>query len=186
MCGRRGGETASTTALCTAGVEPIVADSPMPFAPSGLSGLSVSVFDTSKLRQLGGRRHRVVHEVRGDRVAVVVVLHLLAQRLRGALRDAAVLLAGDEQRVEDRAAVVDRDVAEHSTSPVSVSTSTTAMCEPNGNDEPRAVEVELVREAARAPCPSGSLDGSFAATASSAHDSALAGNAGDLQRRRRR
>ena len=40
-------DSASTTALCTAGVEPIVADSPMPFAPSGLSGLGVSVLDTS-------------------------------------------------------------------------------------------------------------------------------------------
>ena len=32
-----------------AGVEPIVPDSPMPFAPRGLRGLSVCVFDTSKL-----------------------------------------------------------------------------------------------------------------------------------------
>ena len=37
------------TAFCTAGVEPIVPDSPMPFAPSGLSGVGVSVFDASKL-----------------------------------------------------------------------------------------------------------------------------------------
>ena len=48
----------------------------------------------------------------GDRVAVVVVAHPLVQRLRDALRDAAVLLAGDEQRVDDPAAVVDRDVAD--------------------------------------------------------------------------
>ena len=40
---------ASTTAFCTAGVEPIVPDSPMPLAPSGLSGVGVSVFDASKL-----------------------------------------------------------------------------------------------------------------------------------------
>jgi len=32
-----------------AGVDPIVPDSPMPFAPSGLRGLSVWVFDVSKL-----------------------------------------------------------------------------------------------------------------------------------------
>ena len=36
-------ESASITALCTAGVEPIVADSPIPLAPSGFSGVGVSV-----------------------------------------------------------------------------------------------------------------------------------------------
>ena len=35
-------DSASHTALCTAGVEPIVPDSPMPFAPSGLWGVGVS------------------------------------------------------------------------------------------------------------------------------------------------
>ena len=43
---------------------------------------------------------------------VLVVDELLPQRLRDALDDAAVLLAGDDQRVEDPAAVVDRDVAQ--------------------------------------------------------------------------
>ena len=38
--------SASTTAFCTAGVEPTVADSPMPLAPSGLSGVGVSVCAT--------------------------------------------------------------------------------------------------------------------------------------------
>ena len=42
-------DTASITAFWMAGVEPIVPDSPMPFAPSGLRGLSVSVLDASKL-----------------------------------------------------------------------------------------------------------------------------------------
>lgn len=41
--------SASTTALCTAGVEPIVPDSPMPFAPSGLRGDGVSVLLASKV-----------------------------------------------------------------------------------------------------------------------------------------
>ena len=40
---------ASITAFCTAGVDPIVAASPMPLAPSGLSGVGVSVERTSKL-----------------------------------------------------------------------------------------------------------------------------------------
>ena len=42
-------ETASTTALWMAGVEPMVPDSPMPLAPIGLRGLSVWVLLTSKL-----------------------------------------------------------------------------------------------------------------------------------------
>ena len=42
-------DKASTTAFWIAGVEPIVPDSPIPLAPSGLRGLSVWVFDVSKL-----------------------------------------------------------------------------------------------------------------------------------------
>ena len=42
-CGARPGGSASITALCTAGVDPIVADSPIPFAPNGFSGVGVSV-----------------------------------------------------------------------------------------------------------------------------------------------
>ena len=38
------GRNASTTALTTAGVEPMVAASPMPFAPSGLHGDGVTVW----------------------------------------------------------------------------------------------------------------------------------------------
>ncbi len=40
-------DTASITALWMAGVEPMVPDSPMPLAPSGLRGLGVSVFEVS-------------------------------------------------------------------------------------------------------------------------------------------
>ncbi len=42
-------DTASTTALCTAGIAPIVPDSPIPFAPSGFRCVGVTVFDVSKL-----------------------------------------------------------------------------------------------------------------------------------------
>src|SRR5205823_14722056 len=40
-------DSASTTAFCTAGVAPIVPDSPMPFAPSSLSGVGVSIGTSS-------------------------------------------------------------------------------------------------------------------------------------------
>ena len=59
--------------------------------------------------ELRRRRHRVVHEVRRDRVAVLVVANLFEERLCNTLADTAVLLAGDEERVHDLAAVVDRD-----------------------------------------------------------------------------
>ena len=42
-CRTPSGRSASTTAFCTAGVEPIVADSPMPLAPNGFIGVGVSV-----------------------------------------------------------------------------------------------------------------------------------------------
>ena len=38
------GRSASTIALMTAGVDPIVPASPMPFTPSGLVGLGVTVW----------------------------------------------------------------------------------------------------------------------------------------------
>ena len=41
--------TASMTAFCTAGVDPTVPASPMPFAPSGLSGDLVTISTRSKL-----------------------------------------------------------------------------------------------------------------------------------------
>ena len=63
--------SASTTALCTAGVEPMVPDSPMPLAPSGLRGLGVSVLWASKLGQLGRAGHQVVHEAGGEGVALL-------------------------------------------------------------------------------------------------------------------
>src|SRR5262249_38569237 len=42
------GRRASTTALCTAGVEPIVPDSPIPLAPRALAGVGVSISTTSQ------------------------------------------------------------------------------------------------------------------------------------------
>ena len=70
--------SASTTADCTAGVEPIVPDSPTPLAPSGLTRRRRLHRDQLEARQLGRADHRVVGEVRRDRVAVGVVAHLLA------------------------------------------------------------------------------------------------------------
>ena len=136
---RRGGPGRRRTAFCTAGVAPIVPDSPMPLAPSGLSGVGVSMCDQLEARQLGGGDHGVVGEVRGDRVAVVVVADLLEQRLGRALGDAAVDLALGEQRVDDPCRRRRRRRGGRARPrPVSVSTSTTATWAPNGNVGARA------------------------------------------------
>ena len=41
--------SASITAFCTAGTEPIVPASPIPLAPRGFNGVGVSVVEVSKL-----------------------------------------------------------------------------------------------------------------------------------------
>src|SRR5205814_8288328 len=61
--GRRGmsrwrtpkGPSASTTALTIAGVDPIVAASPIPFAPSGLKGVVVTVSSVTKAGRSSAR-----------------------------------------------------------------------------------------------------------------------------------
>ena len=103
------GASASTTAFQKALIEPVVPDSPMPFAPRGLRGVRRHRVRGAERRELGRRRHRVVDKGGGERVAVVVVAHLLEQHLRDALRETAVHLAGGEQRVDHGAAVVDGD-----------------------------------------------------------------------------
>ena len=129
--------SASTTAFCTAGVDPTVADSPMPLAPSGLSGDGVSVCAASNDGNSAALGMRVVGERRRERVAVVVVDHLLPQRLRDARREPAVHLAVDEHRVEDAAAVVDRDVADRRRPGRSrCRPRRPTTCAPNGNVAP--------------------------------------------------
>ena len=49
MCRMPRWDTASTTALCTAGVEPMVPASPMPLAPMGLRCVGVSMVSSVKL-----------------------------------------------------------------------------------------------------------------------------------------
>ena len=73
--------------------------------------VGVSVVSHVEDGQVGGRRHEIVHEVVGQRIAEFVVADVLVQRLRDTLRDAPVLLAFDDDRVDDAAAVVDRDEA---------------------------------------------------------------------------
>jgi len=62
-------------------------------------------------RQLSRLRHGIVGQPRRQQLPALVVHGFFVECLRQALRDTAVHLAGDQQRVEDPAAVVHRDVA---------------------------------------------------------------------------
>ena len=103
------GASASITALWTAGVEPIVPDSPIPFAPSGFARRRRHHLDRLPRGELGRRRERVAEERARQRRPVLVVGEVLVERLRDAGRDAAVHLALGDERVDQRAGVVDRD-----------------------------------------------------------------------------
>src|SRR5438445_13525806 len=56
--------------------------------------------------------NRVVDQARRQRIAVRVVHELFVQGLRGTLRNAAVNLSLDQRRIQDRPAIVDRDMAD--------------------------------------------------------------------------
>ena len=64
-----------------------------------------------------------------------------------------MLLPLNEQRVQDAAAVVDRDVTEEPDITVTGSTSTTATCAPNGNVDPRWRKRPSARSAPRRSRP---------------------------------
>ena len=130
-----------------------------PWRPTGCRWSGVSIVDQLEARQLGGRHDRVVGERGGQRVAVVVVDDLLEQRLRGALGEAAVALPLGEQRVEDRAGVVDGDQPlQRRPCRYSVSTSTTATCAPNGNVAPGRGEHRRAPAARSSPASSAKRD----------------------------
>ena len=85
---------------------------------------------SDRARGVVGARHRVVEERRRDELAARVVHARLAERLTRALRHGAVQLALDDHRVDDRADVVHRPVADDAATPVSGSISTSQTCAP--------------------------------------------------------
>ena len=95
-----------------AGVEPIVAASPMPLAPSGLRASASSVWCVSNCGKSAPAARRSPSSEPVSNSPLVVVDDLLPERLADALRQAAVDLAVDQHRADDVAAVVDRDVAQ--------------------------------------------------------------------------
>ena len=120
--------------------------------------------------------------LRGERVAVVVVDDALEQRLRDALRDAAVLLARDEQRVEDPAAVVDRDVAEQLDAAGLAVDLDDGDVRAEREGRVALVEVELVRRAPGSMPVGRASSGPSPRAASSAQRQRARGHAGDADR----
>ena len=167
-------ESASITALWTAGVEPIAADSPIPLAPSGFSGVGVSVCAISNGGSSEAAGIPYVASVPLMGLPRLVVDELLVQRLRDALPESAVHLPVHEHRVQDAAAVVDRDVTDRPhVAGLRVDLHDRHV---RAERERRLQLAEASRPPpARASCPSGSRDGSFAAAASSPHVIARSG-----------
>ena len=109
MCLTPNSLKASTSALTTAGSAPTEPASPAPLTPSGLVLVGPDCLEIGA--EIVRVRHGVIHERAGDELAGFVVDDMLHQRLAGALRDAAVDLAVQQQRVELDAEVVDHGIA---------------------------------------------------------------------------
>ena len=137
MCRTPRWESASTTAFCTAGVDPIVADSPIPFAPKGFRSVGVSVFDASN----AGRSAALGIWY----VASVDVTGLPLSSYRTSSNNACAIPCPSPPCCCPRTSTGLRMRPQSSTAtwrssrtaPVAVSTSTTATCAPNGNVDPR-------------------------------------------------
>ena len=85
----------------------MVPASPTPLTPSGFTGDGVMVWPLSIHGMIAGLRQRVIHQLAGNQLAVVVIDRLLPQRLAETLGHAAVHLPIDDQRIQDVAAIVD-------------------------------------------------------------------------------
>ena len=106
------GASACMIAIITAGSAPTQPASPAPLAPSGLLCGRHRIADDRDVAHVVGARHRVIHEARSQQLAGSrLVDHLLHQDLADALRDAAMDLAGQRQRIDHRADVVDHQIA---------------------------------------------------------------------------
>ncbi len=86
--------------------------SPPPFTRKGWRGGRVLGERDCETRQRVGARQRVIHEAAGQHLAGARLVHrALEQRLADALRDAAMHLAVQDERVDRLPDVVDRGVA---------------------------------------------------------------------------
>ena len=105
-------DRASTTAFITAAPDAIVPVSPTPLTPSGFVGLGVVDESSSNDGSSTADGTRYVTRLAVCRLPVLVVAAFLVEGGGDTLRDAAVDLPFDDQRIDHRADVVDRDVAD--------------------------------------------------------------------------
>jgi len=125
--------SASTTAFCTAGIEPIVPASPIPFAPSGFNGVGVSVCEVSYAGSSAALGTRYV--------ASVVLSGVPSSSYSTASNSACAIPCASPPCTCPRASIGFRirpqsstaSIRRSLTAPVSVSASTTATWAPNGN-----------------------------------------------------
>ena len=109
----------------------MVPPSPPGRMPSGWVVDGTSLSSVAKDGRSSARGMRVVHEAAASSWPLsAVVVAVLQQRLAHALRDAAVRLAVQDQRIDRAADIVDRGVAHDLDPPVSGSTSTSQTCAP--------------------------------------------------------
>jgi hypothetical protein len=116
-----------STALITAGGEPMAPASPQPLVPSGLWVQGVQTWPSLNW---GSRRRAAWRSPCSCRSAAGrfrVVHAVFQQRLANALHQAAVHLAFDDHRVDDGAEVVHRGERSTRVTPVAGSTSTSQM-----------------------------------------------------------
>ena len=93
-----------------AGVEPMVPASPMPLIPSGFTDVGVSVRLRFKRGRSAARGQSVIHQVAGEKLAILVINRLLRTGLAPCLGQFPLDLSIDEQRIDDLTAVIHGDV----------------------------------------------------------------------------
>ena len=105
-------DSASTSAFITEGSAPAQPASPQPFAPRTLVVAGTGWNSWVNSGRVLGPWQCVVHVGAGQQLAVLVIDRVLAQRLADALHDPAMRLAIDQQRVDDRAEIIDESIAD--------------------------------------------------------------------------
>ena len=98
---------ASSMALAMTAPTALMPASPPPLRPSGLRGLGASsVMSVSMARDVRQRRHQVIGEGDGERIAVLAIGELLEERAAEALDGAADELALEHHRIDGAADIV--------------------------------------------------------------------------------
>ena len=105
--------SASSIACANSGPTGMAPASPAPLMPSGLSGDGGHRVGDLHVRHFERGRQQIIGERGVEQLPVVVEHELLVEGIADALRDAAVDLAGEDQRIDDGAAIVHDDVFEH-------------------------------------------------------------------------